>query len=178
MSNLALLPSTKCCNICKQFLPLNMFSANNAIKKDKLSLYCRDCDKEKQEAKRRKSPEKQLEYGRRYQAKRRESFEHRLQMLLNASKQRARANNIEHTLTLTDIKELYPVDGKCPVFGTTLQFNKAGFRNSSPSLDKIDPNKGYTKDNVQVLSWRANQIKSNASIQELELLLSFMKQGE
>lgn len=178
MSNLALLPFTKQCNICKQFLPLDMFSTNNAIKKDRLSLYCKPCDKQKQESKRRKQPEKQLEYGRRYQAKRREDFEYRLQMLLNASKQRARANDIEHTLTLTDIKELYPADGKCPVFGTTLQFNKAGFRDSSPSLDKIDPNKGYTKDNVQVLSWRANKLKSDASIQELELLLSFMKQGE
>lgn len=178
MSNLALLPSTKCCNICKQFLPLDLFSINNAIKKDKRSLYCRECDAKKQEEKRRTKPEKQLEYGRKYQAKRRENFEYRLQMLLNASKQRAAAKNIEHTLTLTDIKELYPADGKCPVFGTTLQFNKAGFRNSSPSLDKIDPTKGYTKDNVQVLSWRANKIKSDASIHELELLLSFMKQGE
>lgn len=178
MSNLALVPNTKCCNICKQYLPLDMFSVNNAIKKDKLSLYCRSCDKTKQEAKRRKRPEKQLQYARTYQAKKRESFEYRLQMLLNASKQRAALKNIEHTLTLEQLKSLYPVDNKCPVFGTELKFGNAGFREHSPSIDKIDPTKGYTLDNVQIISWRANRLKADATINELQMLLAFMTQGE
>jgi len=178
MSNLAVLPTTKCCNICKQYLPLDMFSTNNAIKKDKLSLYCRECDKKKQEAKRRKTPNKHLEYARTYQAQKRQSFDYRLQMLLNASKQRAVLKNIEHTLTLEQLKAIYPADNKCPVFGTELQFGNAGFREHSPSIDKIDPNKGYTLDNVQIISWRANRLKADASINELEMLLAFMKQGE
>jgi hypothetical protein len=33
-------------------------------------------------------------------------------------------------------------------------------------------------DNVQVISWRANRVKADATVQELEMLLSFMKQGE
>jgi len=177
MSNLALLHSTKCCNICKQFLPLDFFSINNAIKKDKRSLYCRECDTKKQEAKRRKSPEKSLEYGRNYQAKRRQDSTYRLQMLLNASKQRAKLKGLEHTLTLEQLINIYPKDNKCPVFGTDLQFGDAGFRDHSPSIDKIDHNKGYTLDNVQILSWRANRLKVDATIQELELLLNYMKQG-
>jgi hypothetical protein len=177
MSNLALLPSTKQCNTCRQYLPFNEFSKNSALK-DKLSLYCRKCDKEKQEAKRRKTPEKQLAYARKYQAKRRESFEYRLQMLINASKQRAALKHIKHTLTLDELKSIYPTDNKCPVFGVELKFGDAGFRDNSPSIDKIDPSKGYTLDNVQVISWRANRLKADATIQELELLLSFMKQGE
>lgn len=177
MSNLSLLPSTKQCNICRQYLPFNEFSKNSALK-DKLSLYCRKCDKEKQEAKRRKSPEKQLAYARKYQAKRRESFDYRLQMLINASKQRATLKNIEHTLTLDELKSIYPTDNKCPVFGVELKFGDAGFRDTSPSIDKIDPSKGYTLDNVQVISWGANRLKADATVQELELLLSFMKQGE
>lgn len=177
MSNLALLPTTKCCNVCRQFLPLDMFSTNNAIKKDKLSLYCRECDKEKQEAKRRKSPEKTLEYARKYQEKRRQDYNYRLQMLLNASKQRAKLKNIEHTLTLEELIAAYPEDNKCPVFGTELKFGNAGFRDNSPSIDKIDPTKGYTLDNIQVLSWRANRLKADATVEELELLLNYMKQG-
>jgi hypothetical protein len=37
----------------------------------------------------------------------------------------------------------------------------------NPSLDRIDPNKGYTKDNIQIISVRANAMKSNAQIKDL-----------
>jgi hypothetical protein len=37
----------------------------------------------------------------------------------------------------------------------------------SPSLDRIDNNKGYIKGNVEVISWKANIMKSNASPEEL-----------
>lgn len=177
MGNLAYLPVTKQCNKCKTYLTLDNFSKNNT-KKDKLALSCKSCDKEIQENKRRKCPEKQLNYARNYQAKRRLDFNYRLQMLINASKQRAILKNIEHTLTLDQIKSIYPINGRCPVFGTILEFGDSGFRDNSPSIDKIDPKKGYTLDNVQILSWRANRLKVDASIQELELLLAFMKQGE
>ena len=177
MSSLKLIPVTKCCTKCKQYLPFGEFSVNNS-KPDRLSIYCKSCDKDIQEAKRSKYPEKQLEYGRKYQAKRREDFNYRLKMLINASKQRAVQTNIEHTLTLEELISIYPKDGNCPVFGTKLEFGNAGFRDNSPSIDKIDPKLGYTIDNVQILSWRANRLKVDASIEELELLLAFMKQGE
>jgi hypothetical protein len=37
----------------------------------------------------------------------------------------------------------------------------------SPSVDRIDPNGGYVKGNVVVVSYRANLIKTNASVDEL-----------
>jgi hypothetical protein len=178
MSNLALVSSfTKCCNNCKQYLPLDLFATNQA-NKDKLSSRCKPCDKKYQEERRVKEPHKRLEYSRKYASKRKQDINYRLQMLLNASKQRAKIKNIEHTLTLEQLKTIYPKDNKCPVFGTELQFGDAGFRDNSPSIDKIDPKGGYTLDNVQILSWRANRLKVDASINELEMLLAFMKQGE
>lgn len=42
----------------------------------------------------------------------------------------------------------------------------------------MNPKGGYTLDNVQVISWRANRLKVDASINELEMLIAFMKQGE
>lgn len=177
MSNLAVISSNKCCNRCKKYVSLDLFSKNNA-NKDKLSNTCKTCDQEYQEKQRKKTPEKRLVAAREYQKERRKNFDYRLQMLLNASKQRARNKNIEHTLTIEELKELYPADGRCPVFGFTLQFGSAGFRENSPSVDKIDPKGGYTKDNVQIISWKANRLKTDATVKELELLLSFMKQGE
>jgi type II secretory pathway pseudopilin PulG len=122
--------------------------------------------------------EKRRIRDRKYAAKRREKFEYRLQMLLNASKQRAKQKGREHSITLEDIKDIYPTDGKCPVFGFDLEFGNAGFRETSPSIDRIDSSKGYTRDNIQIISWKANRIKAYATVEDMETVLAFMKQGE
>jgi hypothetical protein len=176
VANVALLPTTKCCNRCREYLPFSLFSKNSA-NKDKLSSHCKQCDQISQEKKRRKSPEKQLEFSRKYQRERRNDFNYRLKMLINASKQRAVKKQIEHCITVEDLKEIYPKDGCCPVFGFKLKFGNAGFREHSPSIDRIDSSKGYTKDNIQILSWRANRLKTDATVEELEMLLSYLKQG-
>ena len=169
--------TTKQCNMCSEHKPLFEFSKNKSSK-DGLQYRCRSCDKNYQAKRREENKEYCLDYDRKYQAKRRQDFDFRLRMLLNASKQRAALKKREHTLTLEDIKELYPRDGKCPVFGFDLQFNSAGFRETSPSLDRIDSNKGYTRDNVQIISWKANRLKAYATVEDLEILVAYLKQGE
>jgi hypothetical protein len=169
--------ATKKCSKCQQERLLFDFSKNKASN-DGLQHRCRTCDNEYQRKRRIDNKESDLEYHRKYQAKRREDFTYRLQMLLNASKQRAALKNREHTITLEDIKDLYPVDGKCPVFGFDLEFNSQGFRETSPSIDRIDSTKGYTRDNIQIISWKANRLKAYATVEDLELLVAFLKQGE
>jgi hypothetical protein len=177
MSALALVSNCKVCNKCKQLLPVLSFSINKSAN-DGLQSKCRECDKQYQTKRRLKNKEYLLEYGRTYTANKRKDFNYRLQMLLNASKQRALKYNREHTITLEDIKSKYPVDGKCPIFGIDLQFNSTGFRDNSPSIDRIDSLKGYTLDNIQIISWKANSIKRNASLEELILLVNYLNQGE
>jgi len=46
----------------------------------------------------------------------------------------------------------------------------------SPSLDRIDNSKGYTKDNVMVISFRANNIKKDANLQELKALVRYLEE--
>lgn len=172
MSNLAVL-HTKQCSCCKDFKLLTCFSKNKAAK-DGLQHKCKDCDNSYQ----RSRKDLKNEWSKEYQMKRRKDPSYRLQMLLNTSKQRAIAKGREHTITIEDLKEIYPEDNKCPVFGFELEWNSAGFRETSPSIDRIDSSKGYTRDNVQILSWKANRLKSYATVEDLEAVLAYMKQGD
>ena len=42
---------------------------------------------------------------------------------------------------------------------------------SQPSPDKIDPSKGYVKGNIRVISWRANNLRCNGTLEEFEALV-------
>jgi hypothetical protein len=177
MTALRLVPTTKTCNTCKEEKLPAEFSINNAAK-DGLQYNCRTCDNKRQVQRRQQNLDAHLEYQRNYQRDRRKDFEYRLRMLINASKQRAKLNDREHDINVEDIKAIYPVDGCCPIFGIKLEFNGAGFRDSSPSIDRIDSTKGYTRDNIQVISWKANRIKGAATLQDLEMLVAYLKQGD
>ena len=45
---------------------------------------------------------------------------------------------------------------------------------SSPTIDRLYPELGYTKKNICIMSNRANRIKSDAKIEELQKIISFM----
>ncbi len=169
--------TSKVCSHCKENKLFSEFSKNKASS-DGLQYKCRPCDVTYQAKRRIENPQKQLDYQRTYQKNKRKDYNYRLQMLINASKQRAKNKNREHNITVEDIKEIYPLDGCCPIFGMKLEFNSAGFRENSPSIDRIDSTKGYTPNNIQIISWKANRIKGYATLKELEMLLAYLKQGE
>lgn len=80
--------------------------------------------------------------------------------------QRAKRKGLEHNITKEDIV----IPEFCPVFGFKLQRKIGsghGGRFDSPSLDRIDPSKGYVKGNVMVISQLANSMKSDASPEQL-----------
>jgi len=82
------------------------------------------------------------------------------------AKQRASKTGREFSLKLEDIV----IPDVCPVLGIEINMNsgKSGAYRNSPSLDRIDNNKGYTKDNIQVISQLANAMKCHASVEELQ----------
>ena len=51
--------------------------------------------------------------------------------------------------------------GVCEVTGLpfSLERDKYNKRRFAPSIDKIDPDKGYTQDNCQLVCWMYNQMK-------------------
>lgn len=58
----------------------------------------------------------------------------------------------------------------CPVFGFELVYGASGRLRNSASLDRIDSTEGYIWGNVRVVSWRANDLKKDATPDELILL--------
>lgn len=91
--------------------------------------------------------------------------------MYNRSKARAKMKGIEFTIALEDIV----IPAYCPVFGLPLFHSPKRFCDNSPSLDRIDPNKGYIPGNVAVISQRANQIKSFGTADEHMRIASFMR---
>jgi hypothetical protein len=62
---------------------------------------------------------------------------------------------------------------KCPVFEVLfVRFDKS--HSHSPTLDRVDPSKGYVKGNVKYICARANRIKYDATPEELLLVLDYM----
>lgn len=92
--------------------------------------------------------------------------------ILSRIKARSKKTNIEFNLDIDDIV----IPEFCPVLGIKLVRNYgSGFHPDSASVDRIDPKKGYTKDNVRIISARANLLKSDATVEELEKVLEDLK---
>lgn len=88
--------------------------------------------------------------------------------MLAAAKCRAKRDGLVFSLTREDIN----IPSHCPILGIPLKHNiGSGFHNDSPSLDRIHNSKGYSKDNVRVISNRANLLKCDATLEELELIV-------
>lgn len=87
------------------------------------------------------------------------------------AKKRAIRRGIPFAINLTDIR----IPNKCPILGVTLQVGTGVFHNDSPSLDCKIPELGYVPSNIWVISWRANKIKSDATVEELEAIVKALK---
>lgn len=54
----------------------------------------------------------------------------------------------------------------CPVLGIPIGISPKIYSDNSPSLDKINPKLGYVKDNVRIISFRANRLKCDMTKEE------------
>lgn len=89
---------------------------------------------------------------------------------LRRVKERSKKINVEFNLTKEYLESIYPTDGMCPLLNIALNWHSPSKHDSTPSLDRIDNNKGYIKGNVQWVSWRANLLKNDATPEELLML--------
>lgn len=83
--------------------------------------------------------------------------------LYHGAKARAKKYNYPFNIKEEDLV----VPKHCPVLGIPLFHSERTCTDNSPSIDKIVPELGYVKGNIQIISHRANTIKSNATSEEL-----------
>lgn len=140
-----------------------------------------------QRAWKRKNREKMLEAHKDYYERNKEKIsiknklwqkENRERVLENAKKykekrrqedicyflyEKVQTSKKEKNISIKDIQEVYQPDNLCPILMVPLV---RGTR-YTPTVDRIDPSKGYIRGNIQVISWLANRMKSDATKEEL-----------
>ena len=92
--------------------------------------------------------------------------------MLARVKARAKKFGIPFSLTVADIV----IPEICPVLGIPLRIADGVSDDYSPELDRIVPAVGYVSGNVLVISRRANRIKNNATLEELQKIALFYTQ--
>lgn len=93
--------------------------------------------------------------------------------MLQRARRRAKDVGLEFDLNPEDVS----IPERCPILGIDL--NRFGSnQDNAPSLDRIENDKGYVRGNVVVISFRANRIKGNATVEKLRKVVEFYEQYE
>lgn len=147
----------KTCICCKVEKPESEFY-KNAASKSGLTSRCKICyyPKDKLKNERKENP---LKY-----------------MLYNA-KHRAKKDGVPFTLTVNNIEmpEYCPILGVKLIYGGTGKTRGYGAADEAASIDRIDPDKGYTPENSVIVSWKANRAKAYLTLKELQNMAEFYK---
>jgi hypothetical protein len=62
----------------------------------------------------------------------------------------------------------------CSVFSVELDWDAHICNNNSPSLDRVNPTKGYVPGNVMLISNKANRMKQNMYLKELKIFEEYI----
>jgi len=144
---------TKTCRICETEKPITDFYLRKETKTYRTE--CRPCQL-------RIANKKRHIIG---------SKEH-ARIMLRDAKLRSKKKKTKVTLTKEDIQKM--AVQHCPILGIKLIIGSQDWFNS-PSLDRIDNSKGYTKDNVIMVSHMANSIKNQATPDQILKVGKFYK---
>lgn len=90
--------------------------------------------------------------------------------LYRSCKKRASREGLDFNIDFEDIT----IPSVCPILNEELvSFGED--RRYWPSVDRVDNTLGYVKGNVRVISYKANMMKSDLLIWQVENLLDYMK---
>lgn len=84
---------------------------------------------------------------------------------MDAAKSRAKTRGVEFSLTRDWIDRNWT--GKCALTGIKFSTLSTGRSALSPSIDRENPNKGYTEDNCRFVLWSINAFKGDWTDKEM-----------
>jgi len=187
----------KKCNKCDKNKPLKEFVKNKQCKNG-LAGTCKQCQnsyskKWKQERSKELSEKRRKIYAetqgvevKRREEKRKQLYPLRVRCQLLRSGMRERCNNKRRNkkcdfdsnfFTVKYLMDRLLKNPYCECCGKRLdiEFKKdKKFNDNSPSMDRVNSSKGYTKDNVAILCWRCNKHKQDSTSKELRMIADFM----
>ena len=149
-------PTHLTCSKCKKVLPIEQFPSRKDVPSHYGKDYwCRFCHKKNKEEWKRENP---------------------LSFVISSAR-----TNLKYRPHLPkefniDVDYLKQIDTDiCPILGIPMQWNIGNHHGqgkgraiaTSKSLDRIDSSQGYVKGNVIIISWRANRLKNNATLEDL-----------
>jgi hypothetical protein len=85
--------------------------------------------------------------------------------LLRHAAIRSRARGIPLALDWRYVESLWP--DACPYLGIPLVAGTHKLSRSSPTMDRVDPSRGYVEGNVEIVSFQANSMKNDATEDQL-----------
>lgn len=91
-----------------------------------------------------------------------------LKFMFERTKHKAKARGYEWLITMDDLT----IPDFCCYLNIPLDSRD---RDHQPSIDRIDNGKGYVAGNVVVCSWRANRLKKEMTLDELEMIASALR---
>ena len=94
--------------------------------------------------------------------------------IINRLKCSAKKRGIEFDLTTEDL-DYIGIPISCPIMGIPLKWNKGKPRDNSYSFDRIDSSRGYVRDNIQIISMKANRAKNDLTSEELKKFSQYFK---
>ena len=149
MNNITEQQNTKQCFKCKEAKPITAFPKDKK-RKDGVYSYCIEC---KRKYNRTEKVHKQAK----------EWIDNNTEKhLLSIARYRAKQKKILFNLTIEDIQ----IPEKCPLLNIPLLRGKRN-NDTAPSIDRIDPQEGYTKNNTWIISRLANTIKWTATPEQI-----------
>lgn len=159
---------------------LKVWRRQNYLKNKEKILARQKISYEKHKEKRRQGQKSWARFNRmkNYEDIRRWIHDNPRRRILTTAKTRAKQKGVPFNIDLSDIV----IPEYCPILGIKLVWDRLAKSGRSfphtPSLDRIIPELGYVKGNVQVISWRANTLKNNGTIKEFERLIAYLKRHQ
>lgn len=92
-------------------------------------------------------------------------------LLVRMARSRAKVKGVPCTIT----KEHINIPDVCPVLGVPLVKATGKASDNSPTIDRVIPALGYIPGNVRVISYRANRLKCDSTLGEMELVLADLR---